>query len=316
MGVKSDPTGPGERDEPSRGGHRVGLGRGSSVTYLPIPDELRGIVLTIFHFVSDRASMRDMFPAMPGFISFALKGSSFAVQPDGSAAVTHPASIVAPTVKVTPIGTAEPFHSAGAVLSPIGWAVLTGLSASEHIGQLFNAAEILGPHWDDFAQSLSKDYAASNSLPADFADRLAVLIRAGAHRIDDDHAALIRTVNSWLGSSLDPPLDDLFSRTVYSERQVQRLVERYFGCAPKKLVRMFRALRVFAMLHSPDLTDEQIAEVIDLYYDQSHLIREFKQFIGRTPRQLQQARMPVLSEVTAKRNYRAIWPEEAGEPDD
>jgi AraC-like DNA-binding protein len=312
--VASGPANSGLTGAPFGGGHAVVLGHGVSITYLPIPPELRGLVLSIFHFACDRAALRDLFPAMSGFISFTLKGTSYIGLPDRTWAYTHPVTLVTPTTQATPIGTKGPFHSAGAVLSPIGWASLTGLAANDHVGMLYDGAEALGRDWADYAQDLRRDYALGSTLPADFVQRLAGLIRSRARRIDSDHAGLIREVGAWLGTSLEPEVDDLFARSGYSERQVQRLVERYYGCAPKTLARMFRALRVFAMLHSPDVSDEQVAEVIDLYYDQSHLIREFKQFIGRTPRQLQRARMPVLNEVTSRRNYRGIWPGETVRP--
>ena len=81
-------------------------------------------------------------------------------------------------------------------------------------------------------------------------------------------------------------------------------------------MRKFRALRVFAMLLSPTTDEAQASAVIDLYYDQSHLIREFKRFVGRTPKQLQAARLPLLSAMVSKRNYRAIWPRETKPPSD
>lgn len=312
--MSSDPAISGRTGVPLGTGHKVALGHGVSITYLPIPSDLRGLVLSIFHFSCDRASLRDLFPAMSGFVSFTLRGTSYVGLPDRARAYTHRVSLVTPTIQATPIGTIGPFHSVGAVLSPIGWAALTGLAANEHVGLVYDGSEALGREWAEYADALEREYAQGSILPVDFVERLAGLIRSRARRINDAHADLIRDVNAWLGTSLDPPVEDLFARTSYSERQVQRLVERYFGCSPKTLVRMFRALRVFAMLHSPSVTDEQVAEVIDLFYDQSHLIREFKQFVGRTPRQLQRARMPVLNEVTSRRNYRWIWPEETQRP--
>jgi AraC-like DNA-binding protein len=197
----------------------------------------------------------------------------------------------------------------GAVLSPLGWARLTGLHAAEHCDAMYDAAEILGPAWGELADRLRDMAAAEGVEPIDLVGPIEQQLLALLQPIDPRHAAMIKETGRWLASSLDPPIEDLYRRLDYSDRQVQRLTERFFGGPPKALVRKFRALRVFSMLLSPATPDAEASAVIDLYYDQSHLIREFRRFIGRTPKQLQAARMPILSAMVARRNYRAIWPE-------
>lgn len=297
------------RDSGGQSGHVVALGPDIAITYLPIPDSLRGLVMTLFHFRCDLPELSDMFPAMTGFVSFTLKGTGWTELPDGQRQYTWPATLVGPSQAATRIGTQGAFHTMGAILSPLGWARLTGLHAAEHSGAMYNAAEMLGPAWGDLADSLrelaARPGTAPNDLVAAIARQFAMLLKP----IDPRHVAMIKETGRWLASSLDPPIEDLYRRLDYSDRQVQRLTERFFGGSPKALVRKFRALRVFSMLLSPITADAEASAVIDLYYDQSHLIREFRRFIGRTPKQLQAARMPILSTMVAQRNYRTIWPE-------
>lgn len=305
---------------PNRGGPRAGhtlvLGPGISVTYLPIPDSLRGVVLTLVYFSSDLAEMADMFPAMPGFLSFTLRGAGWRELPKGARTHTFAANLLGSSDRAARIGAKGPFHAVCAVLSPLGWAGLTGLDAALHADTMYDAGKVLGPQWSELAQHLQDEYAAGNQDPAGLIDQIAAMITAELKPIDPRHAAMIRETGQWLASSLDPPLADLYRRCSYSQRQVQRLVERYFGSSPKVLVRKFRALRVFAMLLSPTTDDTQASAVIDLYYDQSHLIREFQRFVGRTPKQLQAARLPLLSAMVTKRNMRAIWPKDGAQPSD
>lgn len=307
-----DPASGSAGGSPSRNdsgaGHTLALGPDIAITYLPIPESLRGVVLTLFHFRSDVAEMADMFPAMTSFLSFTLQGTGWRQLPSGERSFTHPANVMGPSDQAMRIGADGPFHSIGAVLSPLGWAGLTGLDASRHSGTMYDADLILGSQWTALALRLQADYAAGNQSPAQLVGLIAELILAELKPIDPRHTAMIRETGRWLASSLDPPLADLYQRCAYSQRQVQRLVERYYGCSPKALVRKFRALRVFAMLLSPATDHAQASTVIDLYYDQSHLIREFQRFVGRTPKQLQAARLPVLEAMVTKRNYRAIWP--------
>lgn len=274
------------------------------VSYLPVPDNLRGLIHTLFHFVSEKPEMSDIFPAMTGFVSIRLKGASWIEDESGFRQPVFPATLLAPTNHATAIGADSPFHSIGASFSPRGWAAFSGLHAGENAGRIF----ALDGAWSELAITLQRDHAAGAPI-AELAARLTDLIAARLSPIEPRHDALIRECGRWLASSLDPPLDEFYARCAYSERQAQRLIERYYGCTPKLLVRKFRALRVFAMLIQPGLSHDQAAAVIDLYYDQSHLIREFKRFVGRTPRQLAAARLPVLSAMLEQRNFRPIWPE-------
>jgi AraC-like DNA-binding protein len=128
------------------------------------------------------------------------------------------------------------------------------------------------------------------------------------------HAIAIQAVAEWLGSSLSPRLDDLVARTPYSARQMQRLVDHYYGLSPKQLARKYRALRAAALLCNPDTPAEQVAHVEEQFYDQSHMIREISQFAGCTPGRLTRRDMPVMSASLDIRNYTAITPKVAAMP--
>lgn len=289
------------------------LGPGVTIGYLPIPAPLRSYVLTLFHFASDAGQLEDMFPAMTGLLSIRLSGSSWRIAGDGTRQSVPDLSVLAPSSNAALIGATAPFHVLGAVLSPRGWAALIGLHAADHAGEIFDGETLLGAEWRRLASQMQSDHRAGAATPAELASRLADRIAADLRPLDPRHDNLIREVGQWLAGSLDPALDDLYARCAYSARQVQRLVERYYGCTPKQLIRKFRALRVFAMLMVPGTADAQAAGAVDLYYDQSHLIREFKTFVGRTPRQLQAAGMPVLSALLEQRNFRPLWPDAKAE---
>jgi methylphosphotriester-DNA--protein-cysteine methyltransferase len=87
---------------------------------------------------------------------------------------------------------------------------------------------------------------------------------------------------------------------------VQRLVERYFGLPPRALARKYRALRVAALLSSPQLSLEDEAEIAEAFFDQSHMIREITHFVGRTPARLNDRETPYLAEMINSRNLREL----------
>ena len=67
-----------------------------------------------------------------------------------------------------------------------------------------------------------------------------------------------------------------------SARSVERLARRIYGASPKLLARKYRTLNAAVRMGNGDIPGW--ADVVgSAYYDQSHFIREFKQFVGITP---------------------------------
>ena len=71
-------------------------------------------------------------------------------------------------------------------------------------------------------------------------------------------------------------------------------------------MRKYRALRAATLLCDPDATSEMRARVESLFYDQPHMIREIRQFAGRTPGTLDGDDTKILRIWLSKDNYRDI----------
>lgn len=131
-------------------------------------------------------------------------------------------------------------------------------------------------------------------------------------QVSHHHEVVIEQTIGWLGSSLNPLLDDLFDGLEYSRRQSERLVERYFGLPPAALARKFRAVRAAALLSDGNLSDEAEAEIASAFVDQSHMIREIRHFCGYTPSRLGGPTDPIfhillrLKNLDRLRQFRAI----------
>lgn len=69
-----------------------------------------------------------------------------------------------------------------------------------------------------------------------------------------------------------------------SIRNIQRLFKQYIGLSPKWLIRKYRLHQVLEMLENRQLQLADVANDLE-YSDQSHLIRDFKDFLGITPSQ-------------------------------
>ena len=104
-------------------------------------------------------------------------------------------------------------------------------------------------------------------------DETATLAAALVHRIVSESD--IRTV------------DDLASHAGLGKRSLQRLFSEYVGVSPKWVIRRYRLHELVERIHSGAQPDyAQLALELG-YYDQAHLINDFRSIVGYSPTQYQ-----------------------------
>lgn len=300
----------------SRPDRAVGARPPLTLDYYPPSAELQPFVTTLYCLCSEAAELADAMPAGVGYLLVFLTGTGSVEFADGRVDPSHPVSLITPTTAAIRVRLAGPVCIVGAALSPLGWAAITGLPAHRWRDRFADAAAMLGSDWAALGERLRAAYDAGVTDPADAVAAIGAFLAAHRKPLNPRHAEMVGAVVVWLSSSFDPPLAELEARTGYSGRHLQRLVERYFGAPPKVLLRKYRALRVAALLRAPDTSDEQIAELLNLFYDQSHLIRELRHFLGRTPARLGDPNSPLLNAVSDLRNFRDLTPNVARIPGD
>lgn len=277
-----------------------------TIAYLPVPTDLSPFVTTFYHFCCDEPQIEDIQPASIGQLTLFPHGQGHIQFRDGRSNPSHEVNLLAPLSVAARISVCGPFHAIGAVLSPLGWAALTGLPVDRYTDHLYRAADHLGQEVEIAGAELCARYRAGYLDGAGVAAALGALIKARLKPVPARHVKLIEHVKRWLSSALAPDVEAIHAAANYSPRQVQRLTERYFGLPPITLLRKYRALRAAALLSLPDLTDEAAAELAEAFYDQSHMIREIKLFVGRTPARLGVEDAPYLTEMLSLRNFREI----------
>lgn len=277
-----------------------------AIDYIPPPSPLAPLVTTLYHFRCEEKVIRDIQPAAIGQLCLFPHGTGEMHFAGGYRDPNHPVGLLTPLSRATQIVVDGPFHAFGAALTPIGWAALTGLHAGEHRDRLLAAGQVLGPAIDELGQALLDGYRSGAMSGRDCALALGDFIAGHAAPINPRHLDLITAVGRWLNASFNPELRDLAGVAGYSARQVQRLVERYFGLPPRALARKYRALRAAALLSAPELTLEQEAEIAEAFFDQPHMIREITHFVGRTPARLTDRTTPYLTEMIDARNLREL----------
>jgi AraC-like DNA-binding protein len=107
-----------------------------------------------------------------------------------------------------------------------------------------------------------------------------LLVRIAKPGLETGRLSVAVTLATRAGGMLDVAW--LAEQVGLSSRQLERLFKEHVGLPPKLFCRILRFQRVFQSMEREDRSWVDAALSCG-YYDQSHLIRDFKQFSGRTP---------------------------------
>lgn len=260
---------------------RRGDCRGVSVDLefvVPSPD-LSGHVTLFYHFRTDLPRFEDTERAGHAQVRFRLAGSNASYRfANDEPQITAPIHLIGPTTAPMLSAADGPVEVVGMGLSPAGWAALVRADASTMINRSFDASELFVG-----IEAVADAMAAASGTAAKVAI-LETFVRRTIAGTRSDALLFVAQVDSWLADNPSPQLEVLEAATGLSRRQVERRCNTLYGAPPKVLARKYRALRAaVAMVADGESVDEVLARG---FYDQSHLIREIKQFTGCTPRQL------------------------------
>lgn len=258
------------------------------VDYLPPPAELSAFVSAYYLFETDECALNDLERADIAQFRIVLQGEGDIIFGDGTRQTFHPVTIMGPRTKASKLEVKGPARVFGVGLLPAGWAAFTGLPADKHVNSLLEGSGVIGAQVLETAKRLKgmtriEDMAAlMNERSRNFAD--------GVEKVPH---WFIRAVDQWLEACLSPEIEDLEVATNLSRRQIERLARQLYGSPPKLLVRKYRALRTANAIANgkgewQDFVDEG-------YYDQSHCIRELKEFVGITPSAIRDHASPLTS---------------------
>lgn len=249
------------------------------ITYEAPHGRLSNLVSTFYRLDYAGAGFAELERADRAQFRFHLAGEGEYRFAAGHVVKASPITIIGPTTAPVTGTSSGPLVIFGWGMSPSGWAALMGMEAARYVDTAFDGRQIFGDSLMDVHAALAQ--------AADFASQLAIGEDAAAQIYRDCGSApfeFTTIVDSWLLADIDPDVDILAERTGLSPRQLERTTKHFYGMPPKKLARKYRALRAAQALsqgNSLDDTDIGLA-----FYDQSHLIREVKQFTGLTPGEL------------------------------
>ena len=270
-----------------------------SVRFYPPPEDLRRFFTTFY--------VTDIDPGDGGRLSDCLHpewaGLRF-FSPDGPDASISGAPAIENTRFLATGPTSLPVHFSmpktrlwGVGFLPLGWAQFVRQPAGTHANLICDgfthpsftafvplAQQLLGPHADE---------AAELETVVAFFRGLKRPPLPDERRIGAIHEALV-----------DPQMitvAELVARVAASQRTVERLCHRHFGFSPKLLLRRQRLMRSMAQfMIDPSL--KWIGAMDSHYHDQAQFVRDFRYFMGMSPREYSSARHPVLDRFVQERN--------------
>lgn len=262
------------------------------------PAELRRYFTTFYHvsYASDGEDrVEDLLHPEWGNLRFACGDTITAAQPDGELRSGLSFCATGPSSRTIRFSLGPRGRMWGIGLLPLGWAQFVRIDAASLANCVRDGSD---PAFAPFQSLAGELYGRKADLEGEYAricahfSRLLEKAAPDGPRIVAVHAALI-----------DPEVhsvSELVELAGCSQRTVERVCQRAFGFSPKLLLRRQRFLRSLAeYMLDPSL--KWIGALDRQYHDQAQFVRDFKEFMGITPRQYAALRKPILGAVMRER---------------
>jgi len=263
---------------------------------------LRPYISSYYLFHVDMAEFGDLMRADLPQLRFMLSGDAWYHFGDGRIEKASKISLIGPTYGAYRVEVKGPLLVFGIGLLPTGWASIVKADASELTDRVLDAEALFGGE----AAALMRGLEGIES-PANMIELANGFMRRRLARMPESPLWFTRLADRWLTSSPSPVVDELIGAADMSGRQVERLAKRIYGAPPKLLARKYRALKAAAALAKGGAHWSEVAG--DAFSDQSHFIRECRQFIGITPNQLISNPPPTTRLTLERRRMNGVLPE-------
>jgi AraC-like DNA-binding protein len=248
----------------------------ANLTYFAPAPELRAHVSSYYAFTCDQPEFLGLMRAELPQLRLVLRGEAVTHYARGHSVGGLDALLQGPTFQPSRFVCKGPLRVFGAGLLPRGWAALIAQPAD-------GLADSAAPLDSIFGEAAAELLAAIATAP-DHASLPAIMdsfVRLRLRPLEPATEQFIALTDAWLTDSRAPKVEDLVDATGLSLRSVERLCRRHYGATPKLLARKYRALSAAVRIGTGEA--KAWTEVGDAFYDQAHFIREFKQFMGKTP---------------------------------
>lgn len=270
--------------------------------FVPAPEAL-GPYLNSLYVLRIERSLSEMLPAYSGQLLLVQGGKGRIDFGSGPVEAPEHGFVIGPLSSARRFEIEGPMLALGASFNFHGWAALTRLPVAKHGDRFVQLSTAFGPEVADRLLSLSRSIQPDARSFEEPLAQLGDIMQQHLQPLAAGHAQVIEATYAWLSSGFNPETSDLSASLPLSERQIQRLVKRFFGLSPSRLKRRYRAIRAATLLADTNLDFAKRQEVLDAFYDQAHMIREIREFTGRTPRILAANADGIMADTLGKQGY-------------
>lgn len=242
------------------------------VAYRPVPAGLERWFATLHRgeFVPGR---RVAIPALLGQIWFCSVPIWWRAPGRDEPTLLPTVAMLGPTTAAIEIMVERPGFLLGCGLWPLGWAELVQRHAATHADTAIDAARL----WPEACAALAAAGGGGGEDAWRALDGFAAALAAQARPSPDRDR--IAVIDAWLATAGD--VASLRRQLACCPRHTARITRRTHGGSPRLIAAKWRVLKAASELGHASPTG---AWWSDRFADQSHFIREFRRFIGETPK--------------------------------
>lgn len=274
--------------------------------FVPAPAPLSPYLNSLYVLKVGKDGLDETLPAYSGQLLLVARGGGEMDFGHGAETAPKNGFFIGPLSSAARFRINGPALIVGASFNFHGWAAIAQSPVAESGDRLIPLAELFGEEAAAELVAITKAVRSGKAETGEALDTLAAVLASKAAPLAPAHIEVIEVTYRWLSSSLNPATDSLYRKLDLSDRQAQRLVKRFFGLPPSRLKRRFRAIRAATLLADHKLDAAIRNEIFDAFYDQAHLIREIREFTGRTPRILTRDDGSVISETLGAQGYGVV----------
>lgn len=255
----------------------IGAQRGSIDIRAYAPAESLRPLVSSYYFLESMGPLADFAPPEQANIRFAIEGEWRLGDCDGkNPIVPSNASLFGPSDRGRRFAT-DGGLLMGVGLTATGWLALIGGHASDFANLIIPLGRQLGPSGLDIQRRLA--------VASDDSERVAILdaILRDRPTRQSAYCTIAAQIQDAILSDKVEDVADLAEKVGIEHRRLLRVCISAFDFPPVRLLRRQRFLRTLYRMR--DRRDQPIGQLIDpTYYDQAHFNRDFKAYMGMTPR--------------------------------
>jgi AraC-like DNA-binding protein len=229
--------------------------------------------------LSDEQTIHDRLLSELANITFLLSGTWTARSGQSAFTPAYPALVSGPSSAPTHLTASGRVRVFGISILPVGWAKLFDRPADALANKMCSLAALTGNSAD--ACSAAMRNATTQRAMTMMADTF-LTEQLAKRGVDHDHRT-IEAIDTYLRSKPVSRVSELAEHLNLSVRQLERIMPKAYGFAPKTVLRRQRYLRAIQERMGAPAPGCQDATAED-FYDQSHMIREFLAFAGESPK--------------------------------